>query len=228
MQYMFKGVIIGFLLFTINPLLAQDLKENLANQMCSCFEEEGAKSFAELDPCILRVLDANESSILEYYKAESVAEVNVEEMMMEVGAVITLNCEYIIPYLEDPESIPTEADVQVDDLDCSDLYEGNYYYVQSVELDTHQKISDTTRVTFSKDAYVEYLSNGRYSKLGIEWTDPCSFTLTFKESNDPFKRTLSKEGDIYTYQVINSDEQSFTLITEYRGRRYKFNLIKEE
>jgi len=123
------------------------------------------------------------------------------------------------------DSYKIDKDVEPDaTLDCSALKNGDFYYAFPNPV---TKENDTTFVTIKDKMYLERMNKGKtYSLLDIQWLDDCQFKLIFKDSNDPYKKKLSKEGEIYNYQVMSSTPNSFTIKFYMEDQAYKFELFK--
>jgi hypothetical protein len=87
--------------------------------------------------------------------------------------------------------------------------------------------NDTTFVEINNNIWTERLNNNTYySKLKIDWTSACSFQLIFIESNHPYKSKLSKRGDTYNYQIIDSRPDFYRLTLIMKNYYTEFNLYK--
>lgn len=157
-----------------------------------------------------------------YYDVKTLDEINFDKMGADIGAILVKECDYMIPYFTDPINKFEEGFVPEENLDCSALHSGDYYYV-SPNLTT--KVNDTTYVTIKDKMYLERFNSSRnYALLDINWTSDCKFDLIFKNSNDNFKNAMSKKGDIYSYEMVSSTPSSYILKMNYKEQDYKFKL----
>jgi hypothetical protein len=212
------------LLGTSYNLAAQDVIDKLSRKLCKCLEKEEVKIATEMGPCFEDLLISNLKDIKEHYKAETIDDLDMDEIGNKIGAKMVKEC----PYVRD--TFPTgiagneEKVIRQPDLKCDDLKKGDFYYLSERP---EVGIVDTTFVTISKDMFLERMKNGRtYSMLNIKWKDSCEFDLTFKESNDPMKKEISTSGDVYEYEILTNDNESLFLKTIWMEKSYQFELIK--
>jgi hypothetical protein len=153
-------------------------------------------------------------------------ELDFDKIGVEIGVHLTKECSYIQPYLVNPINKIDKDFIPDANLDCSELKNGDFYYVQPNPI---TKVNDTTFVSIKDKMYLERMRNGStYSLLDIQWVDDCRFDLIFQNSNDPIKSNLSKKGDKYEYQMISSTPKSFVVKIKWLGQEYKFELHKIE
>ena len=215
-----------FFLFlgTCYDLTAQDIIDKLSRKLCKCIEKQELKNPNEIGPCFEDLLINNFQEIKEYYQAEMIEEIDMEELGGKVAVKMIKECPYVLDNF--PSGIvgnEKKMDRQ-SDLECDDLKKGDFYYLTKRP---DSGIMDTTFVTISNDMFLERMKYGRtYSLLNITWKDNCEFELTFKESNDPVKKELSEPGDIYKYEILTNDNKSLFLKTTWMERSYQFELVK--
>ncbi|MFD1015470.1 hypothetical protein [Winogradskyella rapida] len=212
------------LLGTSYNLTAQEIIDKLTKELCKCIEKQEVKNTTEMEPCFEDLLISNLKEIKEHYKAETMDDINMEEVGNKIGAKMIKECPYVLDNFPSGVIGNEEKLTKQPDLKCDDLKKGDFYYLtERPEVG----IVDTTFVTISNNMFLERMKNGRtYSLLDIQWKDNCEFDLTFKESNDPMKKEFSKSGDVYEYEILTNGNKSLFLKTTWMERSYQFELIK--
>lgn len=226
MKINFKTILFTLVFVTASSqLFSQDLVNKLSKQLCECLEKEQIKDPNEMNGCFEDIIVNNLKDIKEYYKAKTLDEINMEEFGGKIGAKLIKECQYV---LDNFNSGGLDDDQKVDkqsDLKCDDIKRGDFYYTQK-NID---KGIDTTYVTITDTMFLERMKNGKtFSLLDIKWTSNCEFTLTFNNSNDPFKKQMSKKGDIYQYEVLQNNANSVFLQFNWKGKEYQFEMVKIE
>lgn len=221
-------IILPFLIcFGVNTnLSAQEIIDKLSKKLCKCVEKGEVKNVSEMGPCFEELLINNLKEIKEYYNAETMDDIDMGEIGNKIGAKMIKECEYVVKTFPTTMAGNEKEVTKEPDLKCDDLKSGNFYY-----LTTRPEVGimDTTFVTISNNMFLERMKNGRtYSMLNIKWKDDCRFDLVFIESNDPFKKELSKPGDVYEYEVLTNGNESLFIKSNWMGRNYQFELIKIE
>tara|TARA_R100000306_G_scaffold62191_1_gene67524 strand:+ start:2747 stop:3430 length:684 start_codon:yes stop_codon:yes gene_type:complete len=225
MKETYRIITISILLLgTSYNLSAQDIIDKLSKKLCKCIEKQEVKNANEMEPCFEDLLINNWKEIKEHYKAETMGEINMEEVGNKIGAKLIKECPYVLDNF--PSGVVGD-EKKVDkqpDLNCKDLKKGDFYYLTKRP---ESGIVDTTFVTISNDMFLERMKNGKtYSLLNIKWEENCEFDLIFKESNDPMKKEFSKIGDVYEYEILTNSSESVFLKTTWMDRSYQFELIK--
>ncbi|MCK7591447.1 hypothetical protein M0G43_12745 [Subsaxibacter sp. CAU 1640] len=217
-------------LILVMPLMAsaQDkLIKKVSKQICKCLEKDNFPNIDDAEPCFEKALILNAEDLMKQYNVESFTDLPFDEIGVDISKELANNCQKALLYLADPLSEMEEEDkVQDPNLDCSELKNGDFYYMQT---NPNTAKIDTTYVTIKDKMYLERMNSGKtYSMLDVEWKDNCNFDLIFKHSNDPFKKNLSEPGEIYTYEVRRSTPNSFIIVTKVGGNEYKFEFVKME
>lgn len=223
-----KQIILILILFNsfCSLLFAQDLYSNLSKEICECIEKENVKSLEEMNPCFENVIIDNLREIKAYYNVATLDEIDMDELGNKLGARLINECKETTKlisteYLKDEPIIEKQ-----ENLTCDELKQGDFYYLTKR---INSNVSDTTYVTISNQMFLERMNYGKnYSLLNIIWKDDCKFDLEFKESNDPFKKELSKPGDIYQYEIITNDTKSVKLKLKWKQEEYQIELFKLE
>ena len=226
MKNLFKSALFVIALFaTTHQASSQELFDKLTKDLCSCLEKIKAKTPDDFAPCFEDILLNNLKEIKKHYKAKTLDGVNMEELGNKVGARIVKECDYVMNTFPSGNVVSKENEIKKQpDLKCDDLKKGDFYYLIPTQ---NQQVSDTTFVTISNNMFLERMKNGRtYSLLEIDWKDKCKFNLEFKESNDPFKKELSKKGDVYEYEILQNNENSVFIKISWKGRTHQFELFK--
>ena len=225
MKETYRIITISILLLgTSYNLSAQEIIDKLSKKLCKCIEKQEMKNANEMGPCFEDLLITNWKEIKEHYKAETMEDIDMEEVGNKIGAKMIKECPYVLDNF--PSGVVGD-DEKVDkqpDLNCEDLKKGDFYYLTERP---ESGIVDTTFVTISNDMFLERMKNGKtYSLLNIKWKENCEFDLVFKESNDPMKKEFSKNGDVYKYEILTNSSKSVFLKTTWMDRSYQFELIK--
>lgn len=227
MKKHFTSVFFIIALFTAShQVSSQELIDKLTKQLCGCLEEKKAKSLDDLMPCFEDLIVDNLKEIKKLYNAETIEGVNMEELGNKIGVKLVKECDYVINTFPSGTVEEEKKVKRQPNLTCNDLKKGDFYYLTPNPV---LKVSDTTFVTITNNMFLERMRNGRtYSMLEIRWKDKCKFDLEFKESNDPFKKELSKKGDIYEYEVLQNNANSTFIQINWKGKGYQFELFKIE
>jgi hypothetical protein len=199
------------------------MSEKLARKICKCLEKEEVKTLEEMNPCFEKVFVDNLKEIYKAYEIKSIEELDFNKLGVEIGVKLMKECDYALEKLT-PEENKFEKDfVPEKSLDCSNLKNGEFYYLN---LNTITKTKDTTFVTIKDNMFLEKMNNGRtYSMLDIKWKSDCEFELIYKNSNDPIKSEMSKLGEKYKYQVVSSKSNSHILKLFWEKKEYKIEFF---
>lgn len=220
-----RSIIIAILLlFASHQLTAQDLMDKLARQLCKCVEKQQVKSLPEMEACFEDLLINNYNDLKKYYKAETLDDIDLEDFGITIGAKVIKDCPYIIESLASEGSKYEVTQTKASNLNCDDLRKGEFYYLTERPETT---VKDTTFVTITDTMFLERMNQGRtYSLLTIEWKEDCKFDLTYKESNDPFKKGFSSKGDVYKYDILTNGANSVFIRAFWMGQSMQFELFK--
>jgi hypothetical protein len=216
--------ILSFLLLTScgNKLSGQDIVDKLTKELCKCFELAEYKNSSETGPCYDELFKKNEKIIREYYKTNELSESQIYEFGNKIAAKSVDNCDYIKNNF--PTGIVGEKRAKQLNVKCEDLKNGEYYYLTQRP---NSDIQDTTFVTISNDKYLEKMRNKTtYSQSKIIWKNDCKYDLMFEESDDPFRKELLKNGDLFSYEVIANENESFFAEINHKGRVYQYQIFK--
>lgn len=193
----------------------------LSKQFCKCLEENNITSLKVAEPCFEQVMFKNADELYKFYKVNKFEDIDFDAIGNQIAVYLVKECDYIQPYLIDPIESKTKDTLSYKKLECKRI-KGDFYYVQ---MNQFTMKSDSTFVTITDNIYLERMKNGKtFSLLDIEWIDDCNFEIIFKESNDPFKKALSKKGDVYKYEIISSTYNSFQILMKWKEQEYKFTL----
>lgn len=204
--------------------MAQDIFDKLSQKLCKCIEKGEVKTPTAMKPCFEDLLVSNIAEIKKYYKSKTIDDLNMEEISNKIGTKLIKTCSYVINNFPSGIVGNEKKVTKQSDLNCNDLKNGNFYYLTER---SDSGIIDTTFVTISNHMFLERMKNGRtYSLLDINWKNNCVFNLTFKESNDPMKKELSKPEDVYEYEILTNGDKSVFLKTTWMDKSYQFELIK--
>ena len=217
-------IIFGVLIFSSwrNKLSGQDILETLSQKMCDCIESNNFKNAAQIEPCYDDIFANNYDDICKYYKTAELTDSQIDEFGYKIAAKTLEICDYIKNTF--PTGLVGEKRSKQAIIECADLKNGEFYYLTQKP---GSKVLDTTFVTISGDSYLEKLRNRTtYSKLKINWKDDCSFELVFEESNDPFKKEMLKKGDIFIYEVVANEYESFFIEIDWQGTIFQSQIFK--
>ena len=88
--------------------------------------------------------------------------------------------------------------------DCEQLFKKkNLYYFEPT--------GDTTKLNLSNGFWVDLLSDGTYSKLGLKRINFYEFEISFIESNNSIKQKLSRKGDTYVYRIVQKENNYYVM-----------------
>ncbi|MBK6265099.1 hypothetical protein JKA74_08620 [Marivirga sp. S37H4] len=189
-------------------------------------ENEKIESMDNISHCFEILIAKNLELILEDHHVKSISEIDANEMGQRIQGRLVKNCKYAYELMikDQPKQPVLKEHLPESQLNCSEVHTGDFYY-----LTPDQEINkrDTTFVTFTENEYLERMKLGRtYSKLELNWLDDCRFELTFIESNDPFKSSLSKSGDKYEYKIIDNNKNSIILSLWVNEKEYQIEYFK--
>jgi hypothetical protein len=201
------------------------MSDKLAKKICKCMEKEKITTIEDMTPCFEKVLVDNLKEIYKVYKIKSLEEFNFDKLGIQIGTKLMKECDYILENLTPNENKFEKDFVPEQNLDCSKLKSGEFYYLTTLNEIT--KAKDTTFVTIKENMFLERMNGGRnYSMLDINWIDDCKFELIFKDSNDPIKSVMSEPGEKYNYEMVSSTPNSYILKLFWRKKEYKIELFR--
>jgi len=221
-----KKKLLIFFAIIIIPYLTngQDMSEKLSKKICTCLEKEKIKSTEKMEQCFEKILISNLEEIYKVYKIKSLDDFDFEKLEIDIGVKLMKNCDYAMENLTNVENKFDEDFISDEDLDCSELKNGDFYYLSP---NPETNIIDTTFVTIKNKMYLERMNGGKsYSLLDINWVNDCKFSLIFKDSNDKYKSAMSKPGDIYNYEIVSSTPNSIILKLIWKKQEYKIDFYK--
>ncbi len=67
---------------------------------------------------------------------------------------------------------------------------------------------------------MDLFKDGTYSKLKFEWLGDCEFELEFIESNNESRKSFSKPGDKYIYQILDKKAKYYLMSAWIPGMSY--------
>jgi hypothetical protein len=107
----------------------------------------------------------------------------------------------------------------LDKMDCQDFIKiGKYYYIEAT--------GDTVHLTIENNIWEDHFLDGTYSKLKFVWVNDCEFEIEFIESNNPSRKSFSRPGDKYRYQILQKGDGNYQLSVEIVGtdQFFKFKM----
>jgi hypothetical protein len=207
-----------------NKLSGQEILDNLSKEMCKCIELAEYKNASEIKPCYDKLFEKHGKLIREYYDTKELTESQIYEFGNKIAAKTADNCEYIKNNF--PTGIVGEKRTKQLNVKCEELRESKFYYLNQRP---NSQIQDTTFVSISKDEYLEKMRNRTtYSRSKINWKDNCKFDLIFEESDDPFKKEMFEKGQVFHYEIIANEDDSFFLELEWKGKVYQSQMFKQK
>jgi hypothetical protein len=202
----------------------EELLQTISNQICECLETDKIKDPNKMDICFETSILKNLDGVLKIYNIKKIDDFDANQFGLDIGVLLMKTCQYALEHLTPSEYKIEDDFVPKEDLNCTQLKRGDYFYVFPNQV---TKGSDTTYVTIKDKMYLERMQNGRtYSMLDIKWINDCKFDLIFKDSNDEIKSRLSKPGDVYHYEVIETTPNSYIIKTTWMKQTFKFELVK--
>lgn len=219
-----KGLLVLFCIVCISISHSQNIAKKLSKKICKCIEKEKITEVNKMNPCFERVIVSNLKEIYKSYKINTIDELNFEKLGLKIGVILSKECDYALKNFTSNENKFEENFKTEKNLDCSDMKNGEYFYVIK---NTLTKKYDTTFVTIKNQMFLERMNNGlNYSLLDIKWNGKCEFDLIFKDSNDNIKSQMSNPGDKYKYEIVSIKNNSFILKLFWRKKEYKIELFK--
>ncbi len=85
------------------------------------------------------------------------------------------------------------------------------------ELSYLEATGDTTRLVVNGNSWTDMFTDGTYSKLSLEKKNNCDFTITFIESNNMTRSSLSKKGDRFRYKILSKENGYYNMFLEVIG-----------
>jgi hypothetical protein len=211
------------LLFS-SQVTGQDTYNRLAQKICKCLEQKNISLIKEMPSCFEDVVVENYKEIKALYNAKSMEEINTEELGNKIGVILLKECDYALKLFSNQQKQEEKIILKQENLTCESLKSGDFYYLNGR---SNTSVPDTTFVTISNKIFLERMNNGRtYSLLSIDWIDDCKFELKFTESNDPFKKELSKPGDTYLYEVMTNGKESIIVKIYWKKEEFQVELFK--
>lgn len=203
-------------------LSGQEILDNLSKGMCECVELAEYKNASEIEPCYDKLFEKHGKLIREYYDTKELTESQVYEFRNKIAAKTVDNCEYMKNNF--PTGIVGEKRIKQLNVKCEEFKESKFYYLTQRP---GSQIQDTTFVSISKDEYLEKMRDRTtYSRSKINWKDNCKFDLIFEESDDPFKKEMFEKGQVFNYEIIANENDSFFLELEWKGKVYQSQMFK--
>ena len=201
--------IILLLVVSFQYSFGQDVYDKLSKNICKCLKKEKVSNLDDIQPCIDKALNKYWLEILDFHNAKTITEISEDEIGKRIAAKLFIKCDYAYK-LYTESKVERKRDIIPDSiLNCNGLKTGEYYYVNP---DVKGDLTDTTYVTFTEKRYIERMNYGKtYSLLSIKWDNNCEFTVTFLESNDIFKTSLSKKGEKHKYEIIKNNDYSMVV-----------------
>jgi hypothetical protein len=205
-----------------NKLSGQEILDNLSKEICECVELAEYKNASEIGPCYDKLFEKHGKLIREYYDTKELTEAQIYEFGNKISAKTVDNCNYIKNNF--PTRIVGEKRTKQLNVKCEELRESKFYYLTQKP---GSQIQDTTFVSISKDEYLEKMRDKTtYSRSKITWKDNCKFDLIFEESDDPFKKEMFEKGQVFNYEIIANENDSFFLELEWKGKVYQSQMFK--
>lgn len=210
-------------MFSIVYLQAQNY-DAYTEEICICLKEKNVTKIADADPCINTFIKENLSDILKSLKIDNMEHFNQDDFSYKLKSRLLKNCEVLHEGLKNEANVTLvekelKENVPTEELNCSRLHHGMYYY--EVEEDTK------TFVTFFDNYTIERMEeDNTFSLLKLKWKSDCVFTQTFMASNNLFKKSFSHPGDTYEYEIVENTTDYFIVKYEmfsniYYGKFYK-------
>ena len=207
-----------------NKITGQEILDKLSNEMCQCIELAEYKNSSEIQPCYDKLYEKYGDLVKGYYKTNELTDFQIIQFNNKIAAKTVDNCEYIKNNF--PVGIVGEKRTKQKNLNCDDLREINFFYVNQVP---GSNILDTTFGSIMKNGYIEKKRRKTtFLRSKIIWKDNCEFDLIFEESNDPFFKELFQKGQLFNYTIIANEEKSFFLESKWKGEVFQRQMFKIE
>lgn len=144
------------------------------------------------------------------------------KMDIEIKKYLNANCPKYRMIISDEkgdwELLKRRPDSKLDKTTCRELFNYNIlYYLESS--------GDSTFVTFKDKFWMESIQQGKYfSKCRMSWDTDCEFTLTFIESNEPYRIKHNKKRAQFHYTIVEKTSTNFVLLNNTTDETWQFKL----
>lgn len=193
-----KGIYLILLMFSFG-LSAQSLEEKIADEICSCLQDEKVDTTEQLDKssevCTNRVVVKYAKELLEVEENK-----NFEDYWYTIAGLLAKRCNTFLDIVKQEYAVEEKMAMS----DCEDIKIGNYYYGEN----------DKYYLTFTKNQVIENRGGGVYTTSKIEWLDKCVYKLTLQETNSRFDNVHMTENP-YTFKIIENHKDYFVVQTQY-------------
>ncbi len=222
-----KILIVLLFSFTFLNTNAQEIYDQMADEICSCIQKEETESvFTRLQKCTENTTIKNMSSIFENESIKSFDEIDdelMDEFIQKITGKLTKNCTYLSQIAK--SNYKDKSTLREKELNCTNLKTGDYYYVYP-SITNNNKV-DTVYASFSKNYYIERLNKGKtYNLQNIKWTDDCSFNISMIQSNSPFLNSYSEHDKKYSYKIIDNNQELIKVKLTYDNWNQIIDYIK--
>ncbi len=141
-----------------------------------------------------------------------------DQAWMYINMRLQRNCKHFSDFLKhlypvdkgDWEELDTMPAVKASTSECRSILD----YKTLAYLEGN---GDTVHLDLNKDYWIDRFDDGTYSKLSFRWLTECEFEISFIESNNRFRKNLSKPGDKYRYTLIEKKDHYYEVVAEVVG-----------
>ena len=159
-----------------------------------------------------------------YLKIEKFPKAKAKKTTLDnpVQKYLTTNCPKFLKAANadkgDWNLLKKRPDSKLDRTTCREILSyKNLYYLEST--------GDSTFVTFSDGCWNESIKKDKYfSKCKMNWDTDCDFTLTFIDSNEPYRMKNHKKGTQFHYSFIEKTASYIVLINKTDEETWEFKL----
>lgn len=204
-----KNFAFAFCILLSSMTIAQisEFEDNLINDMCETFKETSNLSDS------LRVENMYLKHLYPYF--DQIEENKIDSVGMSIYYRLQVKCPEFLDFLNqvDPKQDGETTLVNEKPISKISLEELNEFKNRTEfhYIDNDGKIA---KVKIENNLWVETFEDGTFSKNQMTWASPAEFNLTFIESNNPIKKSLSKKGEVYEYWIVSVENDVYKIAYE--------------
>lgn len=191
-----KSMLVFLLSFSLTATYSQAelIPDSLLTQLCRTITESQERNDSvKLDKAFEKHLSGPFSKFDDTTAARAYNYVyyRLQKLCSEFKATL----DRMFPTKGDWVTLETKPATKLDKGTCRDfLKHKHYYYIEDN--------GDTVNLSLANNLWTDHFKDGTYSRLKLNWVDDCEFEITFIESTNESRKSISKPGDKYNYRLI--------------------------
>jgi hypothetical protein len=194
--------------FSVNILFAQSkVSDSLLNEICQSIKTSNEtddsvkvfKAFSLLNDIVGPMDDSSRSATIQYcfYRLQKTC----------------VEFKNILDNHEKPKGdwqvVSSKPISKLEKKECRQIL--NYKILYYLEAN-----GDTVNITMGNGYWVDNFKDGTHSKLKLNWINDCEFAIVFIESDNMVRKSFSKRGDTYFYQLIDKQDGFYNASVEIK------------